>query len=296
MIPGIVLALLAGTSLGCITSFASLSYAHGVDPLSLILLRGLIAAVIMTLVSFALKEPVRQSRDGMRISVKLGLALSMVGFGYMSAVAYISPGLAVAILYLFPILVLAADSLRLKAWPPVMTLIAFGVALAGIIACVGIGGPIDPRGIMLALLASVGMAGFLLISAEASRRGFSGGIAIWGNIVIVVLAVFAIAGRFQMGDTLISLPQDSIGVMAIAAASVLYAFGVMFSVFAVRHAPASLVALIMNIEPIVTLLAARILVDEHLSNWQYLGMLAAVAGIVIGSSAYSGKKPVTAAG
>ncbi|XDZ66737.1 EamA family transporter [Alphaproteobacteria bacterium LSUCC0684] len=290
MILGIALALLAGVSLGCITSFASLSYNHGIEPLSLILLRGLVATLVMIGASRVLGEPIFQDRRGMGFALRQGIALSMVGFGYMSAVAYISPGLAVAILYLFPMLVLVADSLRIKAIPPLMTIIAFSIALAGIITCVGVGGPIAPEGIMLALLASLGMAAFLLISADASRHGYGGGIAVWGNIIIILISGLAILWRYFSADVAISLPEDSIGLTATIAASLLYALGVMFSVLAVRHAPASLVALVMNIEPIITLLAARVLVEEHLTSIQYFGMVAAVAGIMLGSWAYSGNK------
>jgi len=293
MILGTALALLAGVSLGCITSFASLSYNHGMEPLSLILLRGLVAAFVMIGASRVLGEPVFQDRTGMAFALKLGIALSMVGFGYMSAVAYISPGLAVAILYLFPMLVLVSDSLRIKALPPLMTIIAFSIALAGIFTCVGVGGPIAPEGIMLALLASLGMAAFLLISADASRHGYGSGIAIWGNTIIILIAGSAILWRYLSSDVAISLPQNSISITATIAAALLYALGVMFSVLAVRHAPASLVALIMNIEPIITLLAARVLVEEHLTTIQYFGMVSAVAGIMLGSWAYSGNKSNT---
>lgn len=290
MFAGIALALLAGASLGCITSFASLSYSHGMEPLVLILLRGFVAAVVMLGVSRFLREPFFQNRNGMKLALRIGVALSMVGFGYMGAVAYISPGLAVAILYLFPIIVLISDSLRTKTFPPAITVLAFSIALAGIITCVGVGGPIAPEGIMLALLASLGMALFLIFSSEASRNGYGAGVAVWGNCIIIILAGCAIMWQYLSSGREISLAIDSIGVTATTAASLLYALGIMFSVLAVRHAPASLVALIMNIEPIITLLAARVLVDENLTGTQYLGMVAAVGGIMLGSRAYTSRK------
>ena len=47
MFSGLLLALASGISLGGITSFAALSYQHGVVPLELIALRGVIAALSM---------------------------------------------------------------------------------------------------------------------------------------------------------------------------------------------------------------------------------------------------------
>ena len=59
--------------------------------------------------------------------------------------------------------------------------------------------------------------------------------------------------------------------------------------FGVADCPAPLVALMMNIEPLTTLLAARLIVGENLSLLQYSGMLMAVLGICIGSSTFGVK-------
>ncbi|NBQ82895.1 MAG: EamA family transporter, partial [Alphaproteobacteria bacterium] len=154
MMTGIIFALLGGISLGGITSFAALSYQHGVAPLELIALRGVIAAVIMVSLCLFQRQPLFLNQSGWRYGGLVGLSLAMVGFGYMGSVAYISPGLAVAILYLYPIIVLVVDSLKLRQMPPMLTIIGFSVALFGIVICVGIGGSIHPIGIGLALMAS----------------------------------------------------------------------------------------------------------------------------------------------
>ena len=175
MFSGLLLALASGISLGGITSFAALSYQHGVVPLELIALRGVIAAIIMTAICVVLKQRILLGDGGWRYALMVGVSLAMVGFGYMGSVAYISPGLAVAILYLYPIIVLIVDSIRSRHMPPMLTIMGFTVALIGIVACVGIGGPLHMTGIVLAFIASLGMAGFLLSSAAASRQGHDSG-------------------------------------------------------------------------------------------------------------------------
>lgn len=284
MFSGLLLALASGISLGGITSFAALSYQHGVVPLELIALRGVIAAIIMTAICVLLKQRILLGDGGWRYALMVGVSLAMVGFGYMGSVVYISPGLAVAILYLYPIIVLIVDSIRSRQMPPMLTIIGFTVALVGIVACVGIGGPLNMMGIVLAFIASLGMAGFLLSSAAASRQGHDSGIVVWANILIISMAVVALVISREQGQPLVGTPQSMTGVFAIIAASVLYALGILLSVLALRIAPAPLVALLMNIEPLTTLLAARIIVGEHLSDLQYAGMMVAVLGICIGSS------------
>ena len=284
MFSGLLLALASGISLGGLTSFAALSYQHGVVPLELIALRGVIAAIIMTAICVVLKQRILLGDGGWRYALMVGVSLAMVGFGYMGSVAYISPGLAVAILYLYPIIVLIVDSIRSRHMPPMLTIMGFTVALIGIVACVGIGGPLNMMGIVLAFVASLGMAGFLLSSAAASRQGHDSGIVVWANILIIALAVVALVISRDQGQPLVAPPQSITGVFAIIAASVLYALGILLSVLALRIAPAPLVALLMNIEPLTTLLAARIIVGEDLSGLQYAGMMVAVSGICIGSS------------
>ena len=112
MFSGLLLALASGISLGGITSFAALSYQHGVVPLELIALRGVIAALIMVGICVAMGQRIILASGGWRYAMLVGISLAMVGFGYMGSVAFISPGLAVAILYLYPIIVLIADSLK----------------------------------------------------------------------------------------------------------------------------------------------------------------------------------------
>ena len=284
MFSGLILALASGISLGGITSFAALSYQHGVIPLELIALRGVIAAIIMVGICVVMGQRIILASSGWCYAMLVGVSLAMVGFGYMGSVAYISPGLAVAILYLYPILVLVVDSVRSKQMPPPLTIIGFAIALLGIVSCVGIGGPLNIIGIILAFIASLGMAGFLLSSAAASQNGHDSGIVVWANVLIISLAIIALAVMREDGQPLFAPPDNMIGLWAIVAASVLYALGILLSVLALRIAPAPLVALVMNIEPLTTLLAARLIVGENLSLLQYSGMFMAVLGICIGSS------------
>ena len=50
-----------------------------------------------------------------------------------------------------------------------------------------------------------------------------------------------------------------------------------------------MVALMMNVEPILTLIAARLLVSEDLTWLQYMGMLIAIIGISLGGFRRSAK-------
>lgn len=283
MMIGVILALLSGLALGGISSFAALSYQYGADPFSLIALRGVIAAVMMAGITLAAGHPLITGRSSLGHILTIGLALMMIGFGLMGAVAFISPGLAVAILYLYPIIVLVADSLRTRNLPSGITIAGFGIALIGIITCLGATADwtnLNPMGVGLALMAAFGMAFFLMASAASSRAGHGSGVLVWANITVMIIAGMAIA---TLPSIDLSLPFGMIGWFAFFAAAALYAMGVMFSILALRHITAPTVALLLNIEPLTTLMAAHLLVDEVLSPLQYSGMILAVFGIIIGS-------------
>ena len=284
---GIFLAVTSGVALGLITSLASLAYSHGATALELIALRGLVALLIMALIEKLAKRPLLVPRRGWGFSLGIGIALSMVGFGYMGAVAYITPGLAVAILYSYPIVVLAGESIQAKQMPRPIVCISFLLALFGILLCLGGGaaGPLHPAGIWLAVTAALGMAGYLLLGATAARNGVDQATAIWGNGLVLLLASLALFQQMIAGnaETRVFTALDSIGVMALSGAALFYGIGIITALMALRFSRASSVALVLNIEPLVTLCAAFLLVGERLDLLQYTGMILAVSGITLGS-------------
>jgi len=101
--------------------------------------------------------------------------------------------------------------------------------------------------------------------------------------MIIAMAALALIISTPESETVIRIPEDPVGGLAIVAASTLYAIGILMSVLALRIAPAPLVALMMNVEPLTTLIAARVIVGETLSLYQYGGMIMAILGIVLGS-------------
>ena len=295
MTRGLILALASGVALGGITSFASLAYGHGATVAELMVARGLFATLLVAAYCRLLGQPVFPGRDGVGFGLAIGLSLVMVGFGYMGAVVFITPGLAVALLFVYPVLVLAGESVLRRQWPDPTSALAFGLALAGIVASVGVDlGGLDWRGVALGLAAAVGMAAMLLLTAASGRRGHGMSVLVpaQGTTLLAGCGLLLAAGG---GDVIPANPAlAGYGFMALAA--MLYSIGLLLSFIAVRIAPAPQVALMMNIEPITTLLAARALVGEELSALQYGGILLAVAAIAVGGMLGRGRQAATRTG
>ena len=294
MTRGLILALASGVALGGITSFASLAYGHGATVAELMVARGLFATLLVAAYCWFMGESPVPVRGGLGFGLGIGVALATVGFGYMGAVVFITPGLAVALLFVYPVLVLAGESVMRRQWPDAPSALAFGLALAGIVASVGVElGGLDWRGIVLGLAAALGMAAMLLLTAASGRRGHGMSVLVpaQGVTLLAGLGFLVVAGG---GGGPFGAGQAGAGFTALAA--LLYGIGLLLSFIAVRIAPAPKVALMMNIEPVTTLLAARVLVGEELSAVQYAGILVAVAGIAVGGMLGRGREAATRTG
>ena len=89
----------------------------------------------------------------------------------MAAVAFITPGLAVAVLYLFPLMVLAFESIGQRRLPSLMTFLSFTIALMGIITCLGLTSvSMDWRGIGFGLDGGIGHGRIFVVIVQIIRR------------------------------------------------------------------------------------------------------------------------------
>ena len=130
-------------------------------------------------------------------------------------------------------------------------------------------------------MAALGMAGDWLSSSRSIAAGFGYAPLVWANVFVMLVALVLVA-VLPSGHEHLSLPASTIGKAAMLAAAAFYATGIILSFLALRFATAAMIALMMNVEPITTLIAARLLVSEDLTWLQYMGMLIAIIGISLG--------------
>ena len=285
---GIIFALLSSIALGNISSFAALSYRLGGGALDLIFLRGVIAFIVIWgfYRLFYAKENEPLTKQHLIYSFAIGLGLSAINIGYMGSVFYLTPGLAVAIFYLFPIIVLIVDCITRKQLPHPIIAFAFAIALVGITVSLNAGGseielPIE--GVLLALLGAIGMVIVLITTSKIHQQATNKNkiLILAQPITIVTAGLLLFLVRFEGGD-FIMLPQGNIGLIALFIATILYPVGYLLSFAALRYASACVVALMLNMEPITTLIVARFVVGENLTLIQYAGIILAVSGIALG--------------
>ena len=230
-----------------------------VPPTAMVWLRLITSAVILLLV--ARPRLTGQSGQDWLIVLGFGISLLVMNWAIYQSFARIPLGIAVTIEFLGPLTVAVIGSRRLTdlIW---VALAGMGVALLGLSRAT-----LTLAGVGFALLAALGWACYILLSAQTGRRwpGISG-IAIASMVGAIVLAPPAIveAGSQMLNPTILAL-GFAIGLLS---SVIPYSF----ELIALRRMPPRVFGILMSLEPAAAALAAMILLGEFLSLVQWLAM------------------------
>ena len=315
---GVVLVLVSACGFGSGALFAKPVYAAGLDWLTLLYWRFLIAAVVSW--AWLLLVPVnrRALRTISRRRVLVLLALGVVYVGnsgtYFAGLETVSASLAALIVYIYPALV-AVLALRFgrrlegrRPWA------ALGLALLGVALAVG---GIDPTqvpplsGLLLVLASPVIYAIWIVLSARlagerrtprdpAPPEALEGvqetdpapAAAIMMSATLAVYAALAFAGGRPILPT--QVPSDAwfglIGVGLVATALAVQAFYA-----GTKRIGAARAALASTVEPIYTIVLATLLLGESLTPVQLLGGALVIGAVILAETAPRPAEAVPAA-
>ena len=254
---------------------AKLAYAGGSEPVTLIGVRfSLNVAAVLALVVLG-RHPLVLPARVVAVSLLLGVLLAAEGVSYLAAVQFIPVSLAVVIVFTFPLQVGLVSALigheRLSLARGAALVTAFlGVALAvGVVI-----DSVDWRGVVLAAATGSGIA----VTAIATSRLMRGRDAITltfymtlGAAISSLLAVLLWRG-FVWPVTATGWLGATLTVVTFAAAITFYFMG-LARVGAVR---ASILA---NLEPVVTIFAAVMILAERPTLVQLLGTVMIIGAI-----------------
>ena len=234
-----------------------------VPPTAMVWLRLITSAVILLLVA----QPRLAGHSGRDWLIVLGFGVSLMTMNWAiyQSFARIPLGIAVTIEFLGPLTVAVIGSRRFAdlIW---VVLAGIGVALLGVSRA-----SLTLAGVGFALLAALGWAFYILLSAQTGRRwpGISG-LAIASMVGAIALAPPAIveAGNQMLNSTVLMLG------LAIGLLSSVIPYS--FELIALRRIPPRVFSILMSLEPAVAALAAMILLGEFLSLVQWLAMACVV--------------------
>lgn len=269
----ILYALSAALSWG-VGDFSSGLAARRVGPAHTLLLS--FCAGVLSLVGLALLtgEPFPASRDvwlgSLAGFVGLGGFLSMLyGFtvGRISIVSPVSALLAAAVPVLFTALI--------EGLPKPLQLSGFGLAFLSIWLLSRRNETASgPSGILPALLAGLGFGVFFILVGQLPP-----GTLFWPLVVGRLVAIALLAAYFMSRRQVLLPVKAPLGLLALA--GVLDALGNLFFVLSVQAGRLDIASVLVSLGPAVTVLLARVIVKEHLTRWQVLGVLLAISATVL---------------
>jgi len=234
-------------------------------PAGTVLLRVGFAALALWLVWRP--RPLAHSRRDLLLAAVFGITLAGMNLAFYEALDRIPLGVAVTLEFVGPLAVAVASTRR--------ALDALWVALAAagilLLADPG-GGSVDAAGIVLALLAGVFWAAYILVN-ERVGRVFPGGGGLALAMAVAALLLLP-GGVADAGEALLD-PR----ILAIGAAVAMLSSAIPYSLEleALRRIPAGVFGVLMSLEPAVAALAGLAILGEVLAGREWAGIALVVA-------------------
>ncbi len=266
------MALLTALSFGGLTTLATLYYRDGGNAPTMLLIR--FAATTLALGAvLCLRGGCGRWRVG---ALAVGAAWSLGVLCYLSAVQYIDVGIAALILYTFPVLVLIMSCITRELRSTARLWAVFIAAFLGL--CVMLLpslGTFHRGGLLLAFGAALLFAATFFFGARASR----GVPALSMAFQVTVMGLAITAPLVYWGDAL-ALPRGD-GWLWLGIATVLYTGGVLAQFGALARVRAAQAAMVMNLEPIVSVALAAWVLGERLTPLQWLGAAGVLGALLL---------------
>ena len=274
---GIAFALLSAFGLGIAIAVARFAYEGGTNGLTVASLRSLALVAALYLYCRATGRSLGLGRADRRRCTWLGVCMAMGFYGNVGAVEFISIGLTALLFFTFPPLIALLQAVLDRAWPPVAKVVALAVAFGGLATMLGASlGASDPRGVALVLGAAVAVAlnsvGIVRSVGHVNPLVSMFHMAATSAVVLLVLALAT--GSMQ-------LPVTGAGWGGMLAVIALQCMALPLYFVAITRIGALKSAILANIQPVTSIVAARVLFGELLGAAQLVGGAMVLAGILL---------------
>jgi drug/metabolite transporter (DMT)-like permease len=273
-----VLILLCSIFFSLITTFSKLAYEAGANPLTLVEARAAAFVIVVGAFQLIARRSFALPRRTLIATFPMAIGIMVMSIGYLSSVYFIKVSLAVVLLYSFPLLVglLAAISGRERiALPKALAML---VAFGGLVMAIGLESEsVDWRGVALVLAAALGIAGNLTFSGPYLDGVDSLTVNVWNNLWGAVAL-----GAYLALSAGVAWPETGQGWAALSAVVGCYIVGLACMFGALKYLPPSQSAVMLNLEPVISIIVASLLLGEVTHLLQWIGVL-----IMLGALCFS---------
>lgn len=283
---GVLLVLASTVAFAVGPTAAKVAFDNGANTLTVVSLRGVVAAALMALLILATRQGFGVDRAAWRWCFCCGAFQAAAVYGFIGSVALVPVGVAVLVFFTHPLLLAAmahwSGGERLTARK---LLLAFAV-LAGLAAALGPeAGALDPSGVALAALASLAMCGMVLCTGRAQERATSAQVNFYATAV--GSAAFSVLATALGGW---ALPSNAAGWLGVLGAGVGIGVGLLFFFAALRHLSPTRATMLSSIEPLVSIAFAAAVLGERLRPGQWAGAALVVVALALFEMADRGRR------
>ena len=274
---GIAFALLSSIGLGVAIAIARYAYEGGTNGLTVATFRSLALTAVLYAYCRATGRSLGLGRADRRRCTWLGVCMAMGFYGNVGAVEFISVGLAALLFFTFPPLIALLQAVLDRSWPPLAKAVALATAFGGLATMLGASlGASDPRGVALALGAAIAVAlnsvGILRSVGHVHPLVSMFHMALTSAVVLVVAA---------LATDSVQLPVSRVGWAAMLVVIALQCMSLPLFFVAITRIGALKSAMLANIQPVTSIVAARVLFGELLAAAQLAGGAMVLAGILL---------------
>src|SRR5260221_829555 len=275
---GVGLALLVAASFAAGSAFAGLAFRRGVDVLTVTTLRTVAAALVLLLALRLRGTAIALPPRDRRYALALGILVAFYAWAHYQAVALMPVALAVLVFYLYPLLtgVILWISGREPFTP--RGALALALAFAGLALALDFrSGDVTPLGVMFSLAAALGFTVQLILSSALMGRSAAQPISLHmlGSAAVIYVVAYAAFGSFP-------LPSDAIALAAVAGTIACYIVGAIGLYTTISALGPIKAALLLNSEPIFSMVFGYLLLAQALSPVQIAGAALVVRAITLG--------------
>jgi len=278
---GIALVLAIGVGFAMANTLAGVAYTGGTDALTVSTSRFFLPALIIAVILLATGQPLLMpKRDGL-IAAVLGLITVGYTWGLLSAIEVLPVPLAVLVFYLFPIF--TTFIVAAMGWEKLhrINVIAAFVAFAGLALALGVSGKgLNLTGVALAAMSALGLAIVSAVSSRVIRAGDPRQATFYmaATAAVTFVLITLLFGEFR-------LPTTPTGWWGLIGTNLVYAAAMIGFFVAISKIGPGKTTLYSNIEPLIAIGAAFVLLDQVLSPWQILGIVTVVGALFFAARA-----------